>query len=55
MSQPTPAWLLILLVGTGAAAQPLPAARAPQQREVTLPDTPDAPAPEVYVAPGLLG
>jgi uncharacterized protein (TIGR02268 family) len=49
-----PALLLALLVGTTAAAQPFPLARVPQQRDLTLPATPDAPVSEVYVAPGVL-
>ncbi len=54
MCQPVPALLLTLLVGTAAAAQPFPPARTPQRRSVTLPETPRAPAPVVYVAPGVL-
>jgi uncharacterized protein (TIGR02268 family) len=54
VSQPKPALLLALLVGTAAAAQPFALARVPQQRDLTLPATPDAPVPEVYVAPGVL-
>ncbi|XXF76529.1 DUF2381 family protein [Myxococcaceae bacterium GXIMD 01537] len=53
MSQPLFA-LLAVLVGAAAAAQPFPLARVPQQRDVVLPSTPDALAPEVYVASGII-
>lgn len=54
MFQPSPALVLALFLGTAAVAQPYPLSRVPQQRDVFLPSTPDAPAPEVYVAPGAL-
>lgn len=54
MFQPSSALVLAFFLGTAAAAQPSPLARVPGQRDVFLPATPEAPAPEVYVAPGIL-
>lgn len=55
MPQPTLSLTLaLLLTGTTAAAQPYPATRERQERRIALPTGPEAPAPEVHVARGVL-